>query len=297
MPYGAYLKLQGKARCIQSPIGLCRIKHPAQLLPKEATIIKTFCEDERYQYWPLSSVYYEIIRSQKAHFHISTFYKYVAAMNLKRRKPAHRRKHHHIGIRAEAPLQIIHADVTELRLHNNRKVYIYAIVDNCSRSILHLQAHEEKKALFMFNGLKAMYEEYLQLTGLTNCTLMTDDGSENYGEVKQLIAESNHPSITHIIAQTDVHFSNSMVEHSHKELKYQWLYHHTINSLQQLNQLLAQYLAEANERPRAVLYGLTPLEVLNGQVPEKHCHTPQLRKATENRKMENKKMKCCAFSF
>jgi putative transposase len=242
-------------------------------------------------------VYYEIIRSGKAHFHISTFYKYVAAMNLKRRKPVSRRKHHHTGIRAEAPLQIIHADVTEFRLHNNQRVYIYAVVDNYSRSILHLQAHEEKKAVHLFNGLKTVQHACLQNNDLDNCTLMTDDGSENYGEVKQLIAESNHPSITHIIAQTDVHFSNSMVEHAHKELKYQWLYQHTIKSLQQLNQLLAQYLAQTNERPRAVLYGLTPLEVLNGQVPEKHCHARQLLKAAENRKMENKKMKCCAFSF
>jgi putative transposase len=60
-------------------------------------------------------------------------------------------------------------------------------------------------------------------------------GSENMGKVKELVTTAHHPAIQHLIAQVDVDFSNSMVEHTIKELKYQWLYHHHISSIDQLN--------------------------------------------------------------
>jgi hypothetical protein len=70
-----------------------------------------------------------------------------------------------------------------------------------------------------------------------------------------------------LIAQVDVDFSNSMVEHTIKELKYQWLYHHKINNIEQLNKLLAQHTEKDSNRPRAVHKGLTPAEIMDGQLP------------------------------
>jgi putative transposase len=297
LPHTAYKKMKQAVRCVQSPLGLCRIKHPSQLAQAEVKIIKTFCEDETMRHWPRSSVYWQIIRSGKAFFSLSTFYKYVAALHLKCAKVPGRRKNHTVGIRATAPLQIIHADITELRLQNNVRVYIYAIIDNCSRGTLHLCAHLHKKAIHLKEGLQQVYRQYLQPAGHQNCVLMTDDGSENYGEVTQLLTETENPSIQHIVAQADVDFSNSMVEYAHKELKYQWLYHHTITSLEQLNQLLAQYWVQNDARPRSVLDGLTPQEVLAGQQPAKHNYARSIAQAMENRKNENRKLKCCSFSF
>jgi hypothetical protein len=34
--------------------------------------------------------------------------------------------------------------------------------------------------------------------------LLTDDGSENYGEVKKWIEVSDNPKINHVIAQVDI---------------------------------------------------------------------------------------------
>jgi putative transposase len=297
LPHQNYRQLKNKIRCVESPLNLCRIKHPCQLTQAEINVIRDSCTNETMRYWPRSSVYWQIIRSGQAFFSLSTFYKYVAALHLKCVKVPGRRKNHTVGIRSEVPLQIIHADITEFRLQDNRRLYIYAAVDNCSRAGLYLKAHLQKKAIHLFDGLKTVYEEFLQPAGLNNCILMTDDGSENYGEVKQLISEAENPSIKHIVAQADVNFSNSMVEYAHKELKYQWLYHHTITSLEQLNQLLAQYLAQNNVRPRSVLHGLTPLEILAGQQPGLQNYAQSINQSMENRKNENRKLKCCSFSF
>jgi hypothetical protein len=60
---------------------------------------------------------------------------------------------------------------------------------------------------------------------------------------------------------------------------------------------LRQHLENDRHRPRAVLKGLTPAEVLEGSMPDGQTYAPQLRKATETRLIENKKTKCCGFSF
>jgi putative transposase len=297
LPYSSYLKMKNRLRCVQSPLGLCRIKHPAQLLPAEIGTIKKYCEDETYRHWPRSSIYYQLIKQGSGYFHLSTFYKYVSLLGLKRNRTPNRRKYHETGIRAAVPLQVIHADVTEFRLPDNRRVYIYAVVDNFNRHLLALKAYAEKRAVNMFTELSRVYEQYLKGSGRKECVLMTDDGSENYGEVKGLVGNASQPVLQHIIAQADVQFSNSMVEHAIKELKYHFLYHRQISNIEQLNRLLPVYIENDIGRPRAVLKGLTPAEALSCQQPESQCYAQESRKAAENRKIGNRKVKCCGFSF
>lgn len=53
LPYSAYLKLKKTANCNLSPLNLCIVKHPGQLLKKEIAIIKSYCNDVRFIHWPL----------------------------------------------------------------------------------------------------------------------------------------------------------------------------------------------------------------------------------------------------
>jgi hypothetical protein len=92
IPFSAYLKLKKTARCNLSTLNLCMVKHPAQLLKKVITVIKHYCNDTRFLHWPLSSVYEMIKREGAAYINISTFYKYVNLLNLKRSGLAHKRK-------------------------------------------------------------------------------------------------------------------------------------------------------------------------------------------------------------
>jgi putative transposase len=201
LPYSAYLKLKQTARCNLSPLHLCMIKHPTQLIKKEVAVIKHYCSDPRFLQWSLSSVYEMIKREGAAYFNISTFYKYVNLLHLKRSGLAHRRKHHHTGIRANAPLQIIHADVTIFRTADNHKNYIHLIQDNFSRAILQPAVQRNCTAHTTFENLKVVYEKHLHPAGMEDCLLISDDGSENYGPVKGFIESSKYPSIQHLIAQ------------------------------------------------------------------------------------------------
>jgi putative transposase len=297
LTYSAYLKLKKTACCNLSPLNLCMIKHPGQLLKKEITVIKDYCSDARFLHWPLSSIYEMIKRERAAFFSINTFYKYVNLLKLNRPRLAHRRKNHHIGIRANGPLQIIHADVTIYPTADNKKNFIHLIQDNFSRTILQWAVLTSCKAQTTFENLNIVYDKYLHPAGIESCQLISDDGSENYGPVQAFVENSQHPSIQHLIAQRDIEFSNSMIEAANKHLKYRFLYHHHIPDHEALIKYVEQSVNDYNNRPHHVLNGLTPLEVLQGQTPNPHAYTTQIQQARINRLVENKKIKCCYHSF
>jgi putative transposase len=121
--------------------------------------------------------------------------------------------------------------------------------------------------------------------------------SENYGPVKAFIKNNQHPSIQHLIAQRDIEFSNSMIEAANKQLKYHFLYHHHIADYDALVKYIEQAVNDYNNRPHHVLYGLTTSEVLQGQIRNPHAYATKIQQCKATRLIENKKIKCCYYSF
>ena len=119
--------------------------------------------------------------------------------------------------------------------------------------------------------------------------LLTDDGSENHGVAHQWIKNSNHPKIDHVIAQADVHYSNSMIEAANKQLKYRFLYHQNIYDFSKLKEYLTKAIIDFNHRPHGVLNGLTPIEVLQGKSYSKEAqhNLLSLAKQQESGKIKN----------
>ena len=126
-------RLKHHQRRSSSPVLLCWLRHPDQLLSKEINAIKTSCSDSRFLHWPLAPVYHQLRRDKAVAFQLPTFYKYVRLLQLQRPSAAHRRKNHTAGLRAGSPLAILHADLTLFRTADNIKNYIYLIQDNFSR--------------------------------------------------------------------------------------------------------------------------------------------------------------------
>ncbi len=61
------------------------------------------------------------------------------------------------------------------------------------------------------------------------------------------------------LAQTDIRFSNSMIEAWWRALKHQWRFLHTLDSVEQIRKLVAFYVEEHNERlPHSAFRGQTP---------------------------------------
>jgi hypothetical protein len=148
-----------------------------------------------------------------------------------------------------------------------------------------------------FSNLESVLQKYLIPSGITTCMLLTDDGSENAGPVKKLIKCTMSPCLTHLIAQRDIQFSNSMIEAVNKQLKYRFLYHQHIPDHSALVKYLQQAVEDYNSRPHDVLNGLTPFEVLEEKIFDKDGCQQAMAHTRNTRISENKKHTCCYYSF
>ena len=273
--------------CTSSTIKLCRKKYNHQLLGGEVTVIEKYFTVQQYKYWPISSVYYQIMRDKAAYFSIATCYNYVKLLGINRFKKMSRRKHHTIGLRAKLPFELLHMDITIFRTLDNAKVYIYLICDNYSRSILGYKASTDFNVKLVLENIKEVKQKYNLRKGTQ---LIVDNGIEN--KTIELNKFVKVEKINKQIAQLNIIESNSMIENIIKQLKYYHIYpkdyktpSHFINDLDNL-------ISSIQNRPRANLGGFTPLEVENGQIPLKNTFKLNVKASKTERLIKNRNQNC-----
>ncbi|WP_236515955.1 DDE-type integrase/transposase/recombinase [Sandaracinus amylolyticus] len=165
-----------------------------------------------------------------------------------------------IGVRASAPSEWWHVDVTIVRLLDGTRAYVHAVPDNYSRKVLAWAVEPELRAATT-RAILAMARERVA-TGL-RVRVMTDGGSENViiGTDSDLSAVAEH-----VVAQVGIHFSNSMIEAFWRVLRHQWLYLHSLDSIGTLRRLVSEYIHEHNAViPHIELGGRTPDEAYAGR--------------------------------
>ncbi|HEY4831120.1 MAG TPA: hypothetical protein VIH61_00955, partial [Waddliaceae bacterium] len=89
----------------------------------------------------------------------------------------------------------------------------------------------------------------------------------------------------------------SMIEAANKQLKYRFLYHHHIPGHAALIKYVHAAVEDYNNRPHDILNRLMPFEVLNGKKFDKSLSRNEIIMAQQGRVAENKKTKCCYYSF
>jgi transposase InsO family protein len=195
-----------------------------------------------------------------------------------------------IGIRAEAPGELLHLDVTIIRLLDGTRAYLHAVIDNYSRRILSWTLEER---LGSGGTCRILSEAVVQLKHCSEQTIViADSGSENVnGAVDELL---DGEALTRVLAQVEITFSNSMIEAFWRSLKHGWLYLHTLDSLASLRRLIEFYVTAHNEvMPHSAFHGQTPNEVFFGigdEVPKRLAEAREL--AREKRMKENRAVRC-----
>ena len=124
--------------------------------------------------------------------------------------------------------------------------------------------------------------------------LVADGGVENFnGAVDELIASG---LLSRVLAQTEITFSNSMIESWWRVLKHQWLFLNTLDSVRAVEKLVAFYVQEHNARlPHSAFRGQTPDEMYFGtgdKIPAELEAARQL--ARQARAEANRKRTCSA---
>ena len=166
------------------------------------------------------------------------------------------------SVRADRPDTFWHVDTTIIKLLDQTKIYLHAVIDNFSRKILAWRVCEK----FEFASTVAILKEAASKAISADAvpTAVVDAGVENLnGGVDELIDSG---WLRRVVALKEVTFSNSMIEAWWRVLKHQWLYLNTLDTAAAVERLVAFYVTEHNSHiPHAAFRGETPDEMYTGQ--------------------------------
>jgi transposase InsO family protein len=186
----------------------CPRVRPARLTPQEAETMRTLAESVDHRHMSLRALALHAQRIEKVFASPSTWYRVARKLDWRRPRSRLYPAKPKIGIRASAPGELLHLDVTIIRLLDGTRAYLHAAIDNYSRRILSWSLEDR---LGSGGTCRLLREAALQLSGQSLRTaVVADSGSENVNsDVDGLLADQG---LSRTLAQVDVTFSNSMIE-------------------------------------------------------------------------------------
>lgn len=126
--------------------------------------------------------------------------------------------------------------------------------------------------------------------------ILTDGGPENKGEFTTWVNHFNAPPIvTKITARTvDFPLSNSMAESTHSIYKTEFLRGQVSRTVKNHLDSLERFVEYYNyQRYPTNLFGLCPMEVVAGNIPDKDSFKQQIAEAKLNRTLANNAFNKC----
>ncbi len=183
---------------------------PTRLTPSEVETVREMVESDDHRHMSLRALALHAQRIGKVIASPSTWYRLVRTAGWRRPRIRVYPAKPKIGIRAETPGELLHLDVTIIRLLDGTRAYLHAVSDNYSRRIL---SWTLEKRLGSGGTCRILREAVVQLNDFPeHAIVVVDSGSENVnGAVDNLL---NDEELTRVLAQVEITFSNSMIEAS-----------------------------------------------------------------------------------
>ncbi len=254
--YHSWRQLQGGCELDDQPS--CPRMRPTRLVPREVESMRTLAESSDYRHMSLRALALHAQRIGEVFASPSTWYRMARKLAWGRPRRRLYPAKPKVGVRASAPGELLHLDVTIIRLLDGTRAYLHAAIDNYSRRILSWTLEDR---LGSGGTCRLLRETAQQLCGgAQETTVVADAGSENVNsEVDDVLDEQG---LRRTLAQVDVTFSNSMIEAFWRSLKHSWLYLHSLESIDSLRRLVDFYVKQHNEvMPHAAFHGQTPNEM------------------------------------
>ncbi len=279
-----------RAACELDDRGSCPKLSPQSLTVGEIRVIREMACADEFRHVPTGTLAMLAQRMGRAFASAQTWYRLIQRNGWRRpRKKVHPSRPRH-GIRAAKPNKLWHVDTTIIRLLDGTKVYLHAIIDNFSRRILawRISDHFEVASTAILPGEAAASN----IGAGEPPKLFTDGGVESFnGSVDALIASG---LIKRVLAQTDVTFSNSMIEAWWRVLKHNWLFLNKLDSIATVRRLAAFYIEQHNSvMPHAAFSGQTPDEMYFGAGSEVSAKLEAGREEARKRRMESNRATGC----
>jgi hypothetical protein len=123
-------------------------------------------------------------------------------------------------------------------------------------------------------------------------TLLVDGGVENYNSAVDKVVETG--LLKRVLAQTEVTFSNSLIESWWRVLKHQWLYLNALDSVSTVRKLTAFYIEQHNAHlPHSDFCGQTPDEMYFGTGSEIPKQLEASRSTARRSRMDANRAQTC----
>jgi transposase InsO family protein len=279
-----------KEQCELDDSPSCPQNMPHQLTPDEVATIEDFVTCDDYRHVPTGTLAILAQRLGKVFASASTWRRLVHIHKWRRTRQRVHPAKPKVGIRATKSNEIWHIDTSVVRLLDGTKAYLHAVIDNYSRRIL------SWKVSPTFNPVATAEILLAASKGTVDCKpmLLADGGVENInGAVNELVDSG---LLNRVLVQTEITFSNSMIESWWRVLKHQWLFLNTLDSVKTVETLVGFYVQEHNScLPHSAFRGQTPDEMYfgrGGDIPNKL--EASRKKARKERIETNRKRTCRA---
>ena len=254
--------------CELDDVSSCPRTFPHQLTGEELRTVKEMATSDEYRHVPTGTLALLAQRLGKVFASPATWYRLVRRNRWRRPRRRVYPSKPKLGIRASEPNEIWHIDTTVIRLLDGTRAYLHAVIDNFSRKILAWRVSER----FDPGNAIAVLVQAGQAMEPADAppTVLADAGVENVNAaVDELI---DRGALRRVLAQTEIAFSNSLIESWWRILKHQWLYLNTLDTLASIRRLVSFYIEEHNTRlPHSAFRGQTPDEMYlgtGGHVPQ-----------------------------
>ena len=237
----------------------CPKSTPQQLTPTEVDTIKDMVTSEEYRHVSTGGLARLAQRLGKVFASPTTWYRFVRDKECRRPRQRVHPAQPKVGIRASRPNQIWHVDTTLIRLLDGSRAYLHAVIDNFSRRIL---AWNVAKT-FNPDVTGQLLIDASKSTTSGKPMVLVDGGVENFNSAVDKLVGSG--LLKRVLAQTEIIFSNSLIESWWRVVKHQWLYLNTLDTVTTVRNLVAFYVDQHNRHlPHSAFHGQTPDEMYFG---------------------------------
>jgi transposase InsO family protein len=173
---------------------------------QEVSIIQQMVESTEYRHVNTGVLAKMAQRLGKVYASPASWYRLVRAHRWRRPRSRVYPPKRKCGIRAEKPNEIWHVDTTIIRLIDGSRTYLHAIIDNFSRRILAWSVADN----FDPSITAKLIVQASQNIQNSKPTLLVDGGIENFNSKVDELIDSR--MLKRVLAQTEIQFSNSMIE-------------------------------------------------------------------------------------
>jgi len=277
-----------KEQCELDDVSSCPQVSPHQLTTDEVDVIHELVTSDEYRHVPTGTLAILAQRLGMVFASVTTWYRLVRERQWRRPRGRVHPAKPEVGIRASRPNEIWHVDTTLIRLINGGRAYLHAVIDNYSRRILAWCVADRFQP-----GITAqlLLDASNAITSGTP-TVLVDGGVENYNAAVDNVIDSG--VLKRVLAQTEICFSNSLIESWWRVLKHQWLYLNELDSVTTVEKLVASYVDQHNSHlPHSAFRGQTPDEMYFGTGEDIPKQLDEARHAARRSRMAANRSKSC----